>query len=355
MKYKRVIIAMSGGVDSSVAALLLKEQGYEVIGIMLRLWSEPGKSENNRCCTPDSMLQAKIVASKLKIPFYVLDYQDQFYESVVELFFKGYLKGITPNPCLACNKNIRWGLLLEHSINLGADYFSSGHYANIKFNKKGQYQLYKGFDKTKDQSYLLHKLNQEQLSMTLFPLGELTKTQVREIALINDLPVYNRKDSQDLCFLSGQDYRVFLKNHLHNKIPEGNIVTTDGTIIGQHSGLPYFTIGQRKGLHLNSNHPMYVIGKIMDTNTLIVGPKEFLCKDMMNVDDINWICNVPNPNPFNSKVKIRYKSSEINGTIFPDENNTAKVIFTESVFGITPGQAAVFYQGDQCLGGGTII
>ena len=354
MKNKRVVVAMSGGVDSSVAALLLKEQGYDVIGIMLRLWSEPGRFEQNRCCTPDSMLQAKIVASKLNIPFYVLDYQSQFYESVVDFFLKGYLKGITPNPCLSCNKFIRWGYLLEYSINLGADYLSTGHYANIKITKNDQHLLYKGADKTKDQSYVLHKLNQEQLSKTLLPLGMLTKKMVREIALKNDLPVYNRPDSQDLCFLSGQDYRYFLDKNKTNEISVGNIATLDGKIIGHHSGLPYYTIGQRKGLNINSNLPMYVIDKKLDTNTLVIGSKECLYREMMSVVDINWISKAPALNPFNSKVKIRYKSPEIKCKIFLEENYAAKVMFTKVVSTVTPGQAAVFYQGNQCIGGGTI-
>jgi tRNA-specific 2-thiouridylase len=350
-----IVVAMSGGVDSSVAAFLLKEQGYDVIGIMLRLWSEPGKDDQNRCCTPDSVLQAKIVASKIGIPFYILDFRNQFYEYVVKYFLQGYLNGITPNPCIVCNKIVRWGFLLEYANNLGANYFATGHYAKINRTKTDQFLLYKGTDEAKDQSYVLHMLNQEQLSKTILPLGMLTKKKVREIALTNDLPVHSRPDSQDLCFLSGDDYRDFLNKYKINKISTGNIETIEREIIGQHLGLPYYTIGQRKGLNISSKLPMYVISKDVSTNTLIVGPKESLNMEMMSVVNMNWIPVVPTQNSLQLKVKIRYKSSEVNCTVFLEENNKAKVIFSDIVSGVTPGQTAVFYYGNQCMGGGIIV
>ena len=272
----RVAVAMSGGVDSSVAAALLVEQGYRVIGIMLRLWSEPGCEDLNRCCTPQAMSLARQVAAHLGIPFYVLDAKQPFRATVVEAFFEGYARGVTPNPCLVCNRRIRWGFLLEHARALGAERFATGHYARLRRLPDGTVQLLKGRDAAKDQSYVLAMLSQEQLQRTLLPIGEYTKAEVRALAERFGLPVAQRPDSQDLCFLAGQDYRDFLARHRPDTLRPGPILTPDGQEIGRHRGLAFYTIGQRKGLGLAAPRPLYVLDKDPARNALIVGPAEAL-------------------------------------------------------------------------------
>jgi len=228
---------MSGGVDSSVAAALLKEQGYEVIGMMMRLWSEPGKEETNRCCTPDSMAQARRVAAILDIPFYVIDAKDVFRETVVEYFLDGYARGETPNPCLVCNRKIRWTFLLDHALALGAEYMATGHYVRIKRDESGKSELLRAVDRSKDQSYVLHVLDQEKLKHALFPVGNYPKTEIRQIAEKHGLPTASRKDSQDLCFLAGEDYRNFIKRNAAEMLKPGEIITRDGRSLGEHNGL----------------------------------------------------------------------------------------------------------------------
>src|SRR5512134_3406731 len=271
----KVVVAMSGGVDSSVAAALLKEQGYDVVGMMLRLWSEPGKEDSNRCCTPDSMAQARRVAAKLDIPFYVIDAKNVFRETVVQYFLDGYARGETPNPCLICNRQIRWTFLLDHALALGADYMATGHYVRIRQADNG-YQLLRAVDKNKDQSYVLHVLNQEKLARALFPIGDYPKTEIRAIAERHGLPTASRKDSQDLCFLAGEDYRNFLQRNAAGMLRSGEIVTREGRSIGEHNGLANYTIGQRKGLGVASSVPLYVLGKNSIDNTLIVGTQDEL-------------------------------------------------------------------------------
>ena len=243
----KVVVAMSGGVDSSVAAALLKQQGYEVIGMMLRLWSEPGKEDSNRCCTPDAMALARRVAAKLDIPFYVVDAKDVFRKTVVEYFLDGYARGETPNPCLICNRQIRWEFLLNHALALDAEFMATGHYAR-KHDDNDKYQLLRAVDKTKDQSYVLHVLNQEKLKRALFPVGDYTKPEIRKIAESFGLPTASRHDSQDLCFLAGDDYRNFLQRNAAEMLKPGKITRRDGEVVGEHNGLANYTIGQRKGL-----------------------------------------------------------------------------------------------------------
>ncbi|MCL4270294.1 MAG: tRNA 2-thiouridine(34) synthase MnmA, partial [Anaerolineales bacterium] len=259
MEKKKVVVAMSGGVDSSVAAALLKEQGYDVTGMMMRLWSEPGKEDSNRCCTPDSMAQARRVAAKLDIPFYVVDAKDVFRETVVQYFLDGYANGETPNPCLLCNRQIRWTFLLNHALALGAEYMATGHYVRRQTMDDGRSELWRAVDHSKDQSYVLHVLTQEKLKHALFPVGDYPKPEIRAIAERYGLPTASRKDSQDLCFLAGEDYRNFLQRNTPDILTPGNIETPDGKVIGQHNGLANYTIGQRKGLGVASPVPLYVI------------------------------------------------------------------------------------------------
>ena len=349
----KVVVAMSGGVDSSVAAALLKEQGYDVVGMMLRLWSEPGKEESNRCCTPDSMAQARRVAAKLGIPFYVIDAKDAFRETVVQYFLDGYARGETPNPCLICNRQIRWTFLLDHALALGADYLATGHYARIQ--KAGdRYRLLRAVDRSKDQSYVLHVLSQEKLARALFPIGDYPKTQIRAIAEKSGLPTASRKDSQDLCFLAGEDYRNFLQRNAAELLQPGEILARDGRPMGTHTGLANYTIGQRKGLGIASPIPLYVLGKDSVSNTLIVGTQEELGSRELIAHEVDWPSGEAPTETFRAEVKIRYTAKEADAWVTPLEGKRARVEFDASQRDITAGQAAVFYQGDLLIGGGII-
>ncbi len=349
----KVVVAMSGGVDSSVAAALLKEQGYEVMGMMLRLWSEPGKEHSNRCCTPDSMAQARRVAAKLGIPFYVVDAKDIFHRTVVQYFLDGYARGETPNPCLVCNRQIRWTFLLEHALALGADFMATGHYVRLQRNEDGS-QLLRAVDRNKDQSYVLHVLTQDKLAKALFPVGDYPKPEIRQIAEKYGLPTASRKDSQDLCFLAGEDYRSFLQRNASAMLQPGRIVTRDGQSLGEHNGLANYTIGQRKGLGVASPVPLYVLGKNAINNTLVVGTQEELGSSELIARDVNWVSGMAPSEPFRAEVKIRYTAKEAWAWVTPLEGGQVRVQFEAPQRDITAGQAAVFYEGDHMLGGGII-
>jgi len=351
----KVVVAMSGGVDSSVAAALLKEQGYEVIGMMLRLWSEPGKEDSNRCCTPDSMAQARRVAAKLEIPFYVIDAKDVFRETVVEYFLDGYARGETPNPCLICNRKIRWTFLLDHALALGADYMATGHYVRIRRDESGKNELLRAVDKNKDQSYVLHVLNQDKLKHALFPVGDYPKPEIRQIAVKYGLPTASRKDSQDLCFLAGEDYRNFLQRNAAEMLKPGEIVTREGESMGAHNGLANYTIGQRKGLGVASPVPLYVLGKNSANNTLIVGEQAELGSQELTARDVSWVSGEVPSKPFQADVKIRYTAKDASAWVTPVGQDQVEVRFDAPQRDITAGQAAVFYQGDLLIGGGIIF
>jgi tRNA-uridine 2-sulfurtransferase len=348
-----VIVAMSGGVDSSVAAALLKQQGFNVIGLMLRLWSEPGKEGYNRCCSPDSVGLARRVSFRLGIPFYTVDAQEFFHKKVVSYFLDGYRQGETPNPCLVCNRLVRWEFLLERALAFNADYMATGHYARVRPTGSGV-ELLRGVDRNKDQSYVLHVLNQSQLKHALFPLGEYTKEEVRQLARDFNLPVADRTESQDLCFLGDEDYRDFLRRNAPEVQKPGPILNNQGEQLGEHQGLAFYTIGQRKGLGISSPIPLYVLEKDIGSNALIVGRKEELGRRDLLVKDVNWISGTPPDDAFRAEVKIRYRAREAWATVTPQAGDSAEVLFDESLLDITPGQAAVFYDGDLCLGGGLI-
>jgi tRNA-uridine 2-sulfurtransferase len=351
---EKVVVAMSGGVDSSVAAALLLEQGYQVTGMMLRLWSQPGGEATNRCCAPDAMALARRVATKLKIPFYVVDSRQIFHDKVVEFFVDGYSQGITPNPCLVCNHQIRWGYLLNYALSMNADYFATGHYARLLKRETGDIQLLRAVDQNKDQSYVLHILDQKQLQSTMLPLGNLTKEKVRQLARDFALPVTERSESQDLCFLGNEDYHSFLKRNYPEVQRPGLIVDRSGKILGEHQGLAFFTIGQRKGLGLSSPHPLYVLDKDIEGNNLIVGAKDELGRIEIVAGKVNWISGSPPDEPFFSQVKIRYRAPFVQALVTPIGHDSAHVVFDHPLLDITPGQAAVFYNQDVCLGGGII-
>lgn len=356
LQKNRVVIAMSGGVDSSVAAALLVEQGYEVIGMMMRLWSEPtacGTSSVNRCCTPDQMADAQRIADSLGIPFYVLDVQEQFRRTVVDYFIEEHEQGRTPNPCIQCNRQIRFTYLLNRALALDAHYLATGHYAQV-VEKNGRFHLYKARDPHKDQSYVLHVLRQEHLAHVLFPVGGYTKTEVRELARRFNLPVAGKSDSQDLCFLGDGDYRRFLREYSAKAAVPGPILTTTGQEIGRHEGLPFYTIGQRKGLGISTPEPVYVLRKEAGRNALVVGTREQLGQQTVHVRDVNWVMNEPPAQAFAAQVKIRYKAEGVPAQVVLGENGRVQVQFQEPVFGVTAGQGAVFYNDDECVGGGII-
>jgi tRNA-specific 2-thiouridylase len=356
---KRVVVAMSGGVDSSVAAALMVEQGYEVIGLMMRLWAEDGDHGaahhgHNRCCTPDQMDDARRIADLLNIPFYVLDTRDVFKGAIVQFFMDRYAAGDTPNPCLECNRHIRFEWLLNNALALDADYLATGHYARVQQAEAGGYQLLRGLDEAKDQSYVLSVMGQAQLSKTLFPVGAYTKPQVRELAARFGLPVASKHDSQDLCFLPDNDYRAFLRRHNAQIAQPGPILTRAGTRLGEHTGLVDYTIGQRKGLGIASPEPLYVIGTDLARNALIVGTADELGHDSLTATRVNWVSGAAPTEPIQAQVKIRYKAKPAEALITPLSAARVSVQFNERLRDITPGQGAVFYAGEVCLGGGII-
>jgi tRNA-specific 2-thiouridylase len=350
----RVVVAMSGGVDSSVAAALLVERGYDVVGMMLRLWSEPGRAAFNRCCTPDQLADARRIAAQLRIPFYAVDVQDYFRQTIVQFFLDQHTAGMTPNPCIECNRHIRFGFLLDQARALGADYLATGHYARIRHSETEGYQLLKGRDEHKDQSYVLHVMGQAELAQVLFPVGEYNKAEVRDLARRLDLPVAHKSDSMDLCFLGKDDYRAFLRRNSVTIATPGPIETVAGEQIGTHEGLPYYTIGQRKGLGISGPHPLFVVRKDATRNALVVGMRSQLGRTTLRVQRVNWIAGEPFE-PVRAEVKIRYNNRPNPSLITPLPDQQAIVTFDEPVTGVAPGQGAVFYQGDCCLGGGLIL
>lgn len=355
-KQKRVVVAMSGGVDSSVAAALLVEQGYDVVGMMMRLWSEEtvAGGAHNRCCTPDQMADARRIAARLNIPFYVLDTKEVFRNTIVEFFIEQHRQGVTPNPCMECNRQIRFRYLLQNALALDADYLATGHYARVSQTHEGKYILRKGLDDHKDQSYVLSVLGQEQLAHALFPVGEYTKPEVREIAARFGLPSASKKDSQDLCFIGDNNYRRFLSDHAPDVMTGGSIIRRDGAVLGQHTGLVNYTIGQRKGLGVNSQEPLYVIGLNPQQNTLIVGTADELGQVSLNAKRVNWVSGETPPATFRAQVKIRYKATPVPALIEPLPDARIAIRFDAPLRDITPGQAAVVYDGDVVLGGGVI-
>jgi len=354
MTSKSIVVAMSGGVDSSVAAALLKQAGHHVIGMMLRLWSEPGSDGANRCCSPESMALARRVARQLDIPFYVIDARELFRSTVVDFFIDGYSRGVTPNPCLLCNRQVRWTYLLEHALAIGAEAMASGHYARKRKLASGLHELHRAVDRSKDQSYVLHVLDQNQLQRALFPIGELTKGAVRTLAVQFGLPTAQRRDSQDLCFLAGDDYRNFLRRNAPSVFSPGEIRTRSGRTVGRHEGLAGYTIGQRKGLGAVDGRPLYVLEKDSAENALIVGDAaERLASDLM-IDNVNWIRGSAPEGPLNVEAKTRYTAKEARAVVMPLADGGAALRFDSPQLDLTPGQAAVFFQGDVVLGGGVI-
>jgi tRNA-specific 2-thiouridylase len=340
---------MSGGVDSSVAAALLREQGYDVSGIMLSLWADPDAEFENRCCASKAVALARRVADRLGIPFRLLDAGDVFHHSVVQPMMDEYAAGRTPNPCLACNRSVRWDFLLRQALAGGAEFLATGHYARIG-REGGSYELLRGADAQKDQSYVLSGLGQDELAHTLFPLGSMTKAAVRAEARRLNLPVAERPDSQDLCFVAGKDYRRFLRKYNPQGFVPGPIRNRRGETLGEHPGLAGYTVGQRKGLGLSSPSPLYVLAINTEANALIVGTGDELGHRELAAQDARWVAGSPPEGAFSAGVKIRYQAEEEPAEVILEGGGTVRVRFTRPLRDITPGQAAVFYQGSRCLG-----
>jgi tRNA-specific 2-thiouridylase len=341
MNRKRVAVALSGGVDSSVAAFLLLQGGYEVAGFHMRLWCSPRLDYQAR--------RAKNICCILKIPYHEVDLHKEFESRVVEYFVEEYKRGRTPNPCVACNKHIKFSLLLDKAFSLGYEYLATGHYARVE-ESNNRYQLFEAEDLNRDQSYFLYTLTQERLKFVLFPLGKYTREQVREIAKKAGLPLAARS-SQDLCFISEKNYRIFLQERISSS--PGDIVDVSGKKLGEHQGIAFYTIGQRHGLGIALGKPLYVIRIEPEYNRIVVGSEEELYSDRLTVKNVNWIKGEAPLCPIALKVKVRYKSKGAEAVVFP-EDDSAHVCFSQAQKAVTPGQVAVFYQGSEVIGGGII-
>jgi len=360
-KKKKVMIGMSGGVDSSVAAALLLEQGYEVVGVTLKLWAgedldEKDFAKESTCCSLDDINDARMVCYKLGIPHYVMNFKELFNQKVVDYFADEYKAGRTPNPCIACNKFVKMDGMLEKAIAMGFDYVATGHYSRILFNKEsGRYELHKGYSESKDQSYVLYNFTQHQLAHTLMPLGDLTKEQTREIAVKYQFTVANKPDSQEICFVPDNNYAEFIENYTKEKSKPGNFVDKNGQILGVHKGISHYTIGQRKGLGIAFGERMFVTGINVEESIVVLGREEDLFTTVIYARDVNFIEIEDIDSPKDVYVKIRYKAKTVPATIFYSEDNVIKIACKEPVRAATPGQAIVFYNGDSVVGGATII
>ncbi|PKN97188.1 MAG: tRNA 2-thiouridine(34) synthase MnmA [Chloroflexi bacterium HGW-Chloroflexi-4] len=350
----KVVVAMSGGVDSSVAAALLVDQGYDVTGMMLKMWVGDCEQADNACCTPESIAQAREVANQFHFPFYVIDVKESFKTNVVDQFIEAYQNGLTPNPCFHCNRTIKWGELLDKATKMGANFIATGHYAQILRDESGLSHLVKGVDEKKDQTYALSGLTQNQLQHTIFPLGGLRKSEVRELARKYSLNVSEKEDSQDLCFVGAQGYRGFLKQYRTIQPKPGLIKKKNGEIMGEHQGLDQFTIGQRKGIGSGLGVPYYVISLDSENNEVIIGLQEELGQNIILTKSFNWISGKPECLSGTAEVKIRYKAVPVSCRFESLENGIIKIIMDKTVRDATPGQIAVLYNGDEVLGSGII-
>ena len=351
----KVLIAMSGGVDSSVAAKLLCDEGYECIGCTMKLYDncDAGLPRGRTCCSLDDVEDARSVAFSLGMRYYVFNFKDDFHEKVIKKFASGYLRGQTPNPCIDCNRYMKFDKLFERAKLLGCDKIATGHYARIEFDGR-KYRLKKALDKSKDQSYVLYMLTQEQLAHTLFPLGSLHKTDTRAIADTAGLSSAHKPDSQDICFVPDGDYARFMEQFTGKHYPAGDFLDRSGKVVGTHSGAVRYTLGQRKGLGLALGAPVYVCGKDMQANTVTVGPESELFDRIVYAEDVNWIAIPALTGPLRVTARTRYHQVEQPATVYPAGPDGFRLEFDQPQRAPTPGQAVVLYQGDTVLGGGTI-
>lgn len=351
MSKKKVLVAMSGGVDSSAAAALLVQQGYDCDGAMLKL----APNEDSRCCSADDAEDARQAATRLGMRFYVFNETDRFRRCVMDRFTAEYAAGRTPNPCIDCNRELKFGALLDRALTLGYDYIATGHYARVAYDaESGRYRLLRGAERRKDQSYVLYQLTQHQLAHLLLPVGDYDKPAIRDKAREAGLDNADKGDSQDICFVPDGDYTAFLERYTGKTYPQGDFLDESGKVVGKHHGAVRYTIGQRKGLGLAMGEPVYVCGKDMQANTVTVGPNSSLFSSALQANDWNWFPFPELTEPMDVTVKIRHSQFEQPGRVFPEADGFARVDFAQPLRAVTPGQAVVLYQGDMVLGGGTI-
>ena len=365
----KIAVAMSGGVDSSAAAAILKEQGHDLVGFTMQLWNqrrgisvdENGEPLPSRCCSLDDVYDARRVAEELGFPFYVLNLEKEFERDVVQPFVNSYLNGETPIPCVACNSRLKFASLDKLAVSLGCEKVATGHYARVEFDRDtNRYRLLRGRDPQKDQSYFLWELTQDQLSRALFPLGELSKSDARQAARDNQLAVAEKKESQEICFVPDGDYAGFIDRYLEaesqtDRLPsQGEIVASDGTVLGQHNGIHRYTVGQRRGIGLAHSRPLYVLNVDALNDRVVVGYDDELLSDAFTAGGVNWVA-FEDPCELRAEVRVRYRHDAAPATITPLSNNRARIKFDQPQRAITPGQATVFYRGDEVLGGGWIV
>ena len=358
MSKGKVVVGMSGGVDSSVAAWLLKEQGYDVIGVTMQIWQDEDnevQEENGGCCGLSAVDDARRVASSIGIPYYVMNFKQEFQKNVIDYFTEEYLNGRTPNPCIACNRYVKWEALLQRSLSIGADYIATGHYARIDKLPNGRYAIRRSATLAKDQTYALYNLTQEQLAHTLMPVGNYSKDKIREMAEEIGLQVANKPDSQDICFVPDGDYATFIEENADTQIRQGNFVTPDGKILGKHKGIIHYTVGQRKGLGLALGYPAFVLEIRPETDEVVIGTYEESLTHTLRANELNFMSVEDITEPIRVFAKIRYNHKGAWCTVEKTGEDEITCTFDEPIRAVTPGQAVVLYDGEYVLGGGTIL